>query len=103
MSEDPRAPLKEFRQQIDAIDLDVLELLNRRAAIAEKIGDTKRALGLEIIEAAREQEVVDNMMRANRGPLPADSVERIFLRVMREMRAIQRRRMEQAAGDEKGQ
>jgi chorismate mutase/prephenate dehydratase len=103
MSEDPRAPLKEFRQQIDAIDLDVLELLNRRAAIAEKIGDTKRALGLEIIEATREQEVVENMMRANRGPLPADSVERIFLRVMREMRAIQRRRMEQAAGDEKGQ
>jgi chorismate mutase len=58
---------------------------------------------MEIIEAAREQEVVENMMRANRGPLPADSVERIFLRVMREMRAIQRRRMEQAAGDEKGQ
>lgn len=103
MSEDPRAPLKEFRQQIDAIDLDVLALLNRRAAIAEKIGDTKRALGLEIVEATREQEVVENMMRANRGPLPADSVERIFLRVMREMRAIQRRRMEQAAGDEKGQ
>jgi chorismate mutase len=50
----------------------------------------KRAHGLAIVEPAREQQVVANMIAANRGPLSSDSVERIFAGIMIEMRNLQR-------------
>ncbi|MFZ1852655.1 MAG: chorismate mutase, partial [Nitrosomonas sp.] len=34
--------LKPLRDQIDAIDAELLKLVNQRAALAQKIGDIKR-------------------------------------------------------------
>jgi chorismate mutase-like protein len=88
--DDPRLELTRFRRQIDALDLKLLKVLNDRAGVAQKIGAVKRRHGLAVIEPAREQQVVANMLSANTGPLPNDSIERIFLGVMIEMRNIQR-------------
>jgi chorismate mutase-like protein len=89
-SEDPRVSLARFRQRIDAIDRRLLALLNQRGRIARKIGAIKQTAGLAIVEPAREQQVVANMLAANTGPLPADSVERLFASIMIEMRNLQR-------------
>lgn len=93
-SDDPRIQLAEFRQQIDDIDLKILALLNQRGKIAQQIGIVKKMSSLAIVELQREQQVVSNMLAANEGPLPNDSVERLFSSIMIEMRNLQRERKE---------
>ncbi|MDX2178868.1 MAG: chorismate mutase [Bryobacteraceae bacterium] len=88
---DPQRALARYRTQIDKIDRDLLGLLNRRGRIAQKIGAVKREHSLAIVEPAREQQVVANLIAANSGPLANDAIERIFLGVMIEMRNLQRK------------
>jgi chorismate mutase-like protein len=90
MAADPKASLARYRRRIDAIDQKLLALLNERGRIAQKTGGVKQQAGLAIVEPSREQQVVANMLAANNGPLPDDSVERLFLSIMIEMRNLQR-------------
>lgn len=92
-----REELSKFRQQIDEVDSQILALLNRRARIAEQIGDVKRAAGLPVVELSREAAVVDNMVARNTGPLQDFSVAEIYRAIMLEMRRIQEVRAAQVA------
>jgi chorismate mutase-like protein len=89
------------RDRIDAVDRDLLRLLNERTRVVEEIGRIKREANMPIYEPKREDEVFRNVMENNTGPLSADSVKRIFERIIDEMRKVQRERMEsQAAGEQ---
>lgn len=92
-----REQLGKFRTRIDELDGQILDLLNRRARIAEEIGDVKRAAGLPVVELAREAAVVEKMVARNAGPLVDASVAAIYQAVMLEMRKIQEVRAAQAA------
>jgi chorismate mutase/prephenate dehydratase len=99
--QEARAELGKFRSKIDELDTKILELLNRRARIAEEIGDVKRSAGLPVVEMARETAVVDNMVARNTGPLPDLSVAAVFRAIMLEMRHIQETRAAQVAKGKK--
>ncbi len=92
-----RAELGKYRQQIDELDGQILALLNRRARVAEEIGDVKRAAGLPVVELSRESAVVDKMVAGNAGPLADLSVAAIYRAIMLEMRRIQEIRAAQTA------
>ena len=72
MAQDPIHP---YREQIDHIDGQILELLNRRAAAALEIGRLKRANLQPIYVPDREKAVLQRMVNENRGPLAAGAVE----------------------------
>ncbi len=92
--------LARHRDRIDQVDRCLLELLNERTRVVEEIGRIKRAARMPIYEPRREDEVFRNVTEHNGGPLGADSVKRIFERIIDEMRKVQRERMEsQADGD----
>ncbi len=91
--------LEEYRVRIDAVDLRLLELLNERTRVVEEIGRVKRAGQLPIYEPKREDQVFENVMSHNGGPLAPEAVKRIFERIIDEMRTIQRIRMESSVGD----
>ena len=82
--------LVRYRELIDAIDLDLLRLLNKRTEVVEQIGRVKQALSLAIYEPKREDAVFANVMGHNEGPLPPEAVKRIFERIIDEMRTVQR-------------
>lgn len=86
-------PLSECREKIDAVDLRILALLNERTVIVEEIGRIKQTLALPIYEPKREDQVFDNVLRNNSGPLPPEAVRRVFERIIDEMRTVQRDRM----------
>jgi|SRR5579883_1432501 len=88
--------LAQCREQIDQLDRDILELLNRRTRIVEQIGRVKREYNLAIYEPKREEQVFANVLEHNRGPLPPEAVQRLFERIIDEMRTLQRLRLEQA-------
>ncbi len=76
------------RQAIDAIDAEVLALLNQRAAHARAIGELK-GTGV-VYRAEREAEVLHRIQSLNKGPLPNESVARLFREIMSECLAVER-------------
>lgn len=96
--DEARARLDEFRIRIDDVDRRIVELLNDRTRVVEEIGRVKREAQLPIYEPKREEQVYDNIVQSNHGPLDGGALRRIFERVIDEMRQIQRLRMESAAG-----
>ena len=92
--EEAMRALLQYRDEIDAVDLRILALLNERTRIVERIGDLKHTFGLPVYEPKREDQVYRNVTENNHGPLPPESVRRIFERVIDEMRQLQKVRME---------
>jgi chorismate mutase-like protein len=86
--------LADCRHRIDAVDLELLRLLNERTKIVEVIGRIKEECGMPVYEPKREDEVYRNVMDHNVGPLPPEAVKRIFERIIDEMRTLQRMRMQ---------
>ena len=85
----PENELAALRVQIDALDRDLLVLLNRRADVALAIGALKRAEGSPAFRPERETAVIDGLKQANPGPLPGDSVAPIWREIMSACRALE--------------
>jgi chorismate mutase len=81
--------LEELRKQIDALDLQLVELLNKRARTVLKIGHLKAAYSMPVHEPAREKVVYANARAANKGPLPNIELTRIFERLIDVMRSLE--------------
>lgn len=81
--------LDELRKTIDAVDAEILSLLNRRAAIAKKIGRVKLRAGLPMVDANREVEVLRKIVRENEGTLDDAAAARIYTAIIGESRRIQ--------------
>ena len=79
-----------WRRRIDAIDSQLMGLLNSRSACAVEIGKIKRALGLPIYSPEREAEILERVMRENPGPLDPTAVRRVFERIIDESRRLER-------------
>ena len=83
--------IEDWRGEIDKIDAELLRLLNARAEIAVRVGESKRVAGLSVLNRGREREVIDRARRNNRGPLDDEAVARLFRAVIRESRLLQTR------------
>lgn len=82
--------LTRCRERIDKIDMRLLDLLNERTEIVEEIGRIKQELRLAVYEPKREEQVFQNILSHNPGPIPGDAVKRIFERIIDEMRTVQK-------------
>ena len=87
--------LAESRGDIDRIDLELVQLLNRRTKVVEAIGTAKEAAGLPVYEPKREDDVYRNILSHNTGPLSPEALRRIFERIIDEMRSLQKMRREE--------
>lgn len=77
--------LTALRRQIDRLDRQILELLNRRAGLALLIGHEKRRQGKPIHDPEREAAIIAQLLRVNLGPLGEEALTRIYHRIMREL------------------
>jgi len=84
-----RDSLPELREQIDAIDRQILELLARRARTAQKIGTAKSVGSKSVLDVGREKAVFAAIRAANPGPLGDDAVEAVFREIISACRASQ--------------
>ena len=82
--------LEELRDQIDALDRRLVELLSERARAAQMVGHLKAATSLPVYEPEREKAVYANVRAANKGPLPDIELTHIYERIIDVMRALQR-------------
>jgi chorismate mutase len=59
------------REEITAIDLELLDAVNRRIELVRRLHDRKRASGLPLRDPEREQAMLEHLQDANHGPLSA--------------------------------
>jgi chorismate mutase / prephenate dehydratase len=83
--------LKPLREQIDAIDAQILELLNRRALVAQEVGHVKAETNAPVFRPEREAQVLRKVAERNSGPLIGGDVQTIFREIMSSCRALERR------------
>ena len=81
--------LPELRLHIDAVDAQLLALLNQRALLANEVGEIKRAEGSSIYRPEREAQVVRDLQGANKGPLRNLGLANIWREIMSACRALE--------------
>ena len=81
--------LPELRQHIDAVDAQMLELLNRRAALANEVGLIKRQEGSPVFRPEREAAVIRGLQERNTGPIRSASLAPIWREIMSACRALE--------------
>lgn len=83
---DPNSPavraLDDIRRRIDALDENIVRLLNERASLIVEVGKVKREGGIPIYAPHREQAVLARVLAANHGPLPPKTVEAVYREIM---------------------
>src|SRR2546427_13205146 len=82
--------VKSLRNQIDKLDLQILKLINERAGYAAEIGQYKNEQGADVFSPAREDEVIQNLLQANKGPLEATTIRAIYRDLISGARALQK-------------
>jgi len=92
--------ISHWRRRMDEIDRQLVELLNERSRCALEVGRLKQAAGMPIYQPAREDEVLANAARNNKGPLSNAAVRRLFERIIDEARSAERVAMRGEAKDE---
>ena len=81
--------LSELRIQIDAVDRELLALLNRRARVAEEVGQIKRAEGAPVFRPEREVQVIEQLRQVNQGPLRPTALSAIWREIMSACRSLE--------------
>ncbi len=85
----PHPDLHALRAQIDGLDRELLALLNRRANLAQQVGELKKKEGSVVFRPEREAQVIDGLKSANPGPLKSESVAPIWREIMSACRALE--------------
>ena len=88
MIDDKLTPL---RQRIDAIDAQILALLNERARVAEEVGHVKAESNAPVFRPEREAQVLRAVAERNPGPIGNADVQTIFREIMSACRALEKR------------
>ena len=83
--------LKPLREQIDAIDAQMLDLLNQRARVAQAVGHVKAETLAPVFRPEREAQVLRGVAERNPGPMASSDVQTIFREIMSACRALERR------------
>ncbi len=83
--------IAEWRQHIDEMDEQIVQLISKRAEAAKAIGDIKRQSVLPVYEPQREKDVFEHVKRVNPGPLADAEIIHVYERIIDVMRTLQRR------------
>src|SRR5881394_1489192 len=84
--------IDDWRSRINELDSELLRLLNERARIALKVGESKKEAGVALCDHTREREVIERMCQANQGPLDDRAIIELYRAIIHESRRIQNRR-----------
>jgi len=73
------AELAALRERVDAIDTQLLALLNARAAVVRDIFALKEQQGVPRFNQARTDAIVQRLAAENQGPLSEQEVRAVFV------------------------
>lgn len=80
--------LKQLRDQIDAIDNELLQLVSKRAGLAQQIGKIKKS-GI-VYRPEREAQILTRIQEHNPGPISNAHIGQLFTEIMSLCRALEK-------------
>jgi chorismate mutase len=75
-SDDP--VIRRFREQISDNDRALVEAINNRLRLVARLKEYKESRGIEFVDPEREEWILRDLARANRGPLSAEGLQEIY-------------------------
>jgi len=79
----PDDPLiRQLREQLSDNDVKIVEALNARLKLVARLKRVKEERGIEFLDPAREEWMLQYLTRANRGPLSADGLREIYTELL---------------------
>jgi chorismate mutase/prephenate dehydratase len=82
--------LESYREQIDRIDEQIIQLLNQRLEAAGQIGQIKSVHGQEIYSPEREKYLIERLDALNAGPLSTKTIRAIYREIMSAALALEK-------------
>lgn len=70
--------VQDFREQIAATDLELLATVNRRIDLVRRLKEHKAAAGLDFVDRAQEERLIDRLAQANPGPVSEDGLRALY-------------------------
>jgi chorismate mutase/prephenate dehydratase len=89
MAEGPKRSIESVRVEIDGIDRQLVELLSRRAELAQEIGRIKGRDQKPFFTPEREKEIFERLAQINPGPLRDGQIASIFREIISAARAAE--------------
>lgn len=74
--------LAAVRAELDALDEQLVALINQRAHLAQRIGTAKAEAGLRVYAPDRERQVLDRVAALNQGPMPDQALRCVYRELM---------------------
>jgi chorismate mutase len=74
--------LEELRKQVSANDRAIIEAINTRLELVARIKRYKEENGIDFIDPDREAWLLEDLRRANRGPLSDEGLQRILAELL---------------------
>jgi chorismate mutase/prephenate dehydratase len=90
MDDELNTQLKPLRERIDAIDAQLIALLNQRAAVALEVGEVKKHFNAPVFRPEREQQVIARLQDMSEGPLAGEHISAIWREIMAASRALEK-------------
>ncbi|CAM2193927.1 prephenate dehydratase [Paraburkholderia sp. A1RI_3L] len=90
MDDELNSRLKPLRERIDAIDAQLIALLNQRAAVALEVGEVKKHFNAPVFRPEREQQVIARLQSMSAGPLAAGHISAIWREIMAASRSLEK-------------
>ena len=79
-SQDPI--IRQLREQVSDNDRALIEAINARLRLVAKLKSYKESRGIEFVDPEREEWMLRDMIRANRGPLSHEGLEQIYTAIL---------------------
>lgn len=75
--------LEQLREKVDAVNLEILSLINERATVIQEIGKIKEKQGVNRYDPLRERHMLNLLKDNNNGPLDQKTVDHIFKEIFK--------------------
>lgn len=90
MKNDFKEKLNKYRKEVNEIDKNIVDFLNKRAVVVMKIKRLKEDRNVPLYDARREEELINNIIKYNKGPLYNDNIVQIFESILRNVQVLEK-------------
>ena len=82
MSTENDPVIRQLREQLSDNDVRIVEAINARLKLVARLKRVKEERGIEFLDPAREEWMLQYLARANRGPLSVEGLREIYLELL---------------------
>ncbi|WP_028783483.1 bifunctional 3-deoxy-7-phosphoheptulonate synthase/chorismate mutase [Thalassobacillus devorans] len=75
--------LDQLRDELDSVNLEILDLINKRGELVQEIGKVKNTQGVNRFDPVRERKMLDQINEHNDGPFEDSTIQQLFKEIFK--------------------